>query len=79
MRSTSGISFAHRDWWSGLAVVQAVDIGQQDHALRARRLRDARGEPVIVAEADFLGRDAVILVDHRHHAEREQPVERRGR
>ncbi len=60
----------------GLDIVEAVDIGQQDHALRTGCLADPGGEPVVVAEADFLGRDAVILVDHRHDAEREQPAER---
>ena len=37
--------------------IEPVDVGEQDHALRGRRLPDAGGEPVIVAEADFLGRD----------------------
>ena len=35
-------------------------------------LRHARGEAVVVAEADLLGRDGVVLVDHRHRAELEQ-------
>ncbi len=55
--------------------IEPVDVGKQDHAARTRRLRHAGGEPIIVAEADFLGRHRVILVDHRHHAQREQPVE----
>src|SRR3546814_18648376 len=54
----------------GILVVEAVDVGQQDHAARRRGLRDARGEAVIVAKADFLGRDAVIFVDDRHDADR---------
>ena len=36
---------------------------------------DQRSEPVVVTEADLLGGDRVVLVDHRHHAHREQPVE----
>jgi hypothetical protein len=36
---------------------------------------DQRGQPVVVAEADLLGRDRVVLVDHRDHAEREQPLQ----
>ena len=58
-------------------VVKSVDVGQQHDTARARRLRDARRQPVVVAKADFLGRDAVIFVDDRHHAQAEQPVERR--
>ena len=61
----------------GIAIVESVDVGQQHDAVRPGRLRDARREPVVVAEADFGGRDAVILVDDRHNAQREQPVERR--
>src|SRR3546814_15628879 len=58
-----------------IAVIEAVDVRQQDDAARARRLRDARREPVVVAKADFLGRDAVIFVDDRHDAQGKEPVE----
>src|SRR3546814_15463100 len=58
-----------------IAVIEAVDVRQQDDAARARRLRDARREPVVVAKADFLGRDAVIFVDDRHDAQGQEPVE----
>ena len=47
----------------GRAVEQAIDIRQQNHPTRASRLRHARGEPVIVAKADFFGGDAVIFID----------------
>ena len=35
-------------------------------------LGDARGQAVVVAEADLGGRDGVVLVDHRNAAEAEQ-------
>ncbi len=38
-------------------------------------MRDEGGEPVVVAEAQFDGRDGVVLVDHRDRPERTQPVE----
>ena len=41
----------------GVGGVEPVDVGQQDHALRARRLRDACGKTIVVAEADLLGGD----------------------
>jgi hypothetical protein len=61
-----------------VAIVQTIDIRQQHHPLRPRRLRDARGEAIIVAEADLLGRDRIILVEHRHHPQIEQSIERGG-
>jgi hypothetical protein len=67
----------HRAVLRGVAVVEAVDVGQQDDAARCGGLRDPRRKAVVVAETDFLGCDAVILVDDRHDAEAEQPVERR--
>ena len=63
---------------SRVAIVQPVHIAQQHDALCSRRLRHARGETVIVAETNLLGRYAVILVEHRHHAQSQQPVERGG-
>ena len=45
--------------------VQAVHVRQQQQAVRARHLRDARGQPVVVAVADLGGRYGVVLVDDR--------------
>ena len=56
--------------------VEAVDVGEQDQRLGQRHDRDARGEPVIVAEADLAGGHRVVLVDHRHDAELEQRLDR---
>jgi hypothetical protein len=49
--------------------------------VRARRVgpgdvRDQRGQPVVVAEADLLGGDRVVLVDDREDAEGQQPLQR---
>src|SRR5207253_6227865 len=41
--------------------------------VRADQVRDEGGQPVVVAEPDLLGGHRVVLVDHRHDAEREQP------
>ena len=40
---------------------------------------DERGEPVVVAEADLVGRDGVVLVDDREDAQAEQPLHRAAR
>ena len=52
--------------------VEAVDVGQQHQHVGADHLRDARRQPVVVAEADFGRGDRVVLVDHRHGAQRQQ-------
>ena len=74
----------HRDVLGGriaarVGGVEAVDVGQQHKLIRLDHLRHARGEPVVVAEADFRSRDRVVLVDDRDAAEAEQRVERRAR
>ena len=56
--------------------VEAVDVGQQHKLVGLHHLGDARGQAVVVAEADFGGRDGVVLVDHRDAAERQQRVQR---
>ena len=58
-----------------VAVVQTVDIGEQQDSIGPGGLRNARGKPVVIAEADFLGRDAVVLIDHRQCACLQQPGE----
>src|SRR6266542_1714771 len=50
--------------WSGrVAGVQAVHIGQQHQQVGVDEHGDERGYTVVVAEADLLGRDRVVLVD----------------
>ena len=63
--------------WIG--IVKAVDIREQHEKVRAHHHGDAGGEPVIVAEADLVGGDRVVLVDHRHRAEPEQGRDRAAR
>ena len=74
MRSTSGTSLA-----SGIVgrrrVVESVDVGEQHEQVRARHGGDARGQPVVVAVADFVGGDRVVLVDHGHCAPFQQLVD----
>ena len=59
--------------------VEAVDVGQQHQLVGLHHLGDARGQPVVVAEADFGGGDGVVLVDHRDAAEAEQRAQRGAR
>ena len=42
----------------------------------SRQVGDERGDAVVVAEADLVVGDGVVLVDHRHDAELEQPPQR---
>ena len=64
---------------AGRRVIEAVDIGQQDQQIGARHGGDARGEAVIVAVADFVGGDRVVLVDHGHRAPFQQLGDGRAR
>jgi hypothetical protein len=61
---------------SGLAAgrrgVEPVDVRQQHQQIGAGHGGDARGEAVVVAVADFVGGDRVVLVDDRHGAPLQQ-------
>src|SRR5258706_922242 len=70
---------ARRATRAGIAVAQAVDVGEQDQEIRAAGVHDLRGELVVVAEAQLLGRDRVVLVDQRHDPIREELRERAAR
>jgi hypothetical protein len=59
--------------------VQPVDVGDDHEQLGADQVHDRRGEIVVVAEADLLGGDRVVLVHDRHHAEPQQRVQRVAR
>ena len=51
-------------------------VGEQHEQVGGEQVGDQRGQAVVVAEADLVVGDGVVLVDHRHHAEVEQPAER---
>ena len=57
---------------AGVGGVEAVDVREQQQTVGADHFGHAGGQAVIVAEADFGGGDAVILVDHGDAAEAEQ-------
>ena len=63
----------------GIAVVQPVDVRQQDQQVGADRLCDPGGQPVVVAEADFLGCYRIVFVDQRDGAEAEEGAQRLAR
>ncbi len=52
--------------------VEAVDVGQEDEQVGAHHGGDAGGEAVVVAVADLVGGDGVVLVDDRDRAELQQ-------
>jgi hypothetical protein len=49
----------------GVLVVQAVDVGKEQQGVGADQRGHQRGERVVVADADLLGGDGVVLVDDR--------------
>ena len=55
-----------------VAVVQTVDVAEQDEQVGVHQVRDQGREAVVVAEPDLAGGDRVVLVDDRQHAELEQ-------
>ena len=62
----------------GCAIEKTVNIGKQYDACRARRLRNACGQTVIIAKTDFFGGDAIIFVDDGHGACAQETIKRRG-
>ena len=48
--------------------VESRLIGEQHEHVGLDEIRDERAERVVVAEADLVGRDRVVLVDDRDHA-----------
>ena len=58
-----------------IAVEQAINLSENDQLVRLQHLGNFRGEAVIVANPDFLGRDRVIFVDDRHDIRIQQPVD----
>ena len=61
-----------------IAVVQAVDVGQQHQQRRADQVGDHRRQPVVVAERglQLVDADRVVFVDDRHRAVFEQRQDR---
>ena len=53
-------------------VAHALDVGQDHERIGRDQVADQRGELIVVAELDLLGRDRVVLVDDRDHAVVEQ-------
>ena len=54
-------------------------VGEQHEQVGAHQVRHERGEAVVVAVADLVVGDGVVLVDDRQHAEVEQPPQRLAR
>src|SRR5690606_22308359 len=62
----------------GVAVVDAVHVGEQHQQVGVDQVGDEGGEAVVVAEADLVGGDRVVLVHDREGAHGEQLVEGAG-
>ena len=61
---------------AGLAGVEPVHVGEQHERVGVDDVRHQGGQPVVVAEADLVRGHGVVLVDDRHHVERQQPFQR---
>ena len=64
---------------AGVVVVEALDVGEQDHEVGANHDAHERGQRVVVAEPDLLDGGRVVLVHDRHDLHVEQPLERAAR
>ena len=60
---------------AGVGGEQAGGVGEQHEQVGADQVGDEGGEAVVVAEADLVVGDGVVLVDDRHDAEVEQAGE----
>ena len=58
-----------------IGVHQPGRVGEQDQQIGADELGHQRGDAVVVAEADLVVGDRVVLVDDRHDAELEQALD----
>ena len=58
-----------------IPVVQAVDVGEQHQRAGDGEVCHQGRKPVVVAEADLVGGNRVVLVDDRNDAEGEQPFQ----
>ena len=71
---TSGINVA-----DGIAAriggVHAVHVRQQHEHVGADTVRDQGSEPVVVAVPQLVVGDGVVLVDHRHTTQLQQPID----
>ena len=56
----------------GVGGIEPIDIGQQHQKIGRHHLGHPRGQPVIIAIANFFCGDRVIFIDHRHGAQIEQ-------
>ena len=63
----------------GIGGEQPRGVGEQHQQVGGDEVRHQRGEPVVVAVADLVVGDGVVLVDDRHHAEVEQAPHRLAR
>ena len=55
--------------------VHAVHVGQQHEHVGADTVRDQGSEPIVVAVPQLVVGDGVVLVDHRHTTQLQQPVD----
>lgn len=58
------------------AVVETINVGEQDEALSVHQVGDERRQPVIVTDPDLIRRDRVVLINDRYDAEIEQGFQR---
>ena len=49
-----------------IALVQAVNIRQQQQCIGANHLCHPGAKAIIVTKTDFFGCDTVVFIDHRH-------------
>ena len=61
---------------AGVGREQAGRVGEEHEQVGGHEVGDEGGEAVVVAEADLVVGDGVVLVDHGHDAELEQALER---
>ncbi len=62
---------------TGIGGEHTLGVGEQHQQLGLDQWRHERGDAIVVAEADLVVGDRVVLVHHRHHAELEEAGQRR--
>src|SRR5690606_32955803 len=61
---------------AGRAVIERVHVGEEHQQVGVDQVRHERGETVVVTEAELVGGDGVVLVDHGQDAELQERGDR---
>ena len=60
----------------GVCVIQAVNIGEDNHQIGVNQTGNQRRQRIVVSEANLLNGNGIVLVDNGDHAQLKQATQR---